>query len=71
MSDKIKRAARQRQRETGEAYTTARRRVIAEHEARQTAALPLPEALPACRECGSGPEAAAQHYLHSQAGAQQ
>lgn len=37
MSDKIKRAARQRQRETGEAYSTARRRVIAEYEAAQGA----------------------------------
>jgi hypothetical protein len=33
MADKIKKAARARQRETGEPYMVARRAVIAEHEA--------------------------------------
>jgi hypothetical protein len=33
VSDKVKRAARKRQAETGEPYTVARRMVIAEYEA--------------------------------------
>ena len=37
MTDRIKAAARARQAETGEPYSVARRKVIAEHAARQAA----------------------------------
>lgn len=37
MSDKIKRAARERMARTGEKYTVARRAVIAEHQASKVA----------------------------------